>query len=420
MGTGLSTEIGDSALFYENLQELESVSEKIGTNDISTETLDLSNRYVGEEGIARCRMQLKVNTMIRSLNLSYNKLSDNAIGLICEALSDNPVLEVLNLSGNAMTEQGASFVAALLQANSSLHTLVLFNCNLDDKCALHLANALQQNNTLHTLNLAMNNCSDAACDFFLQALNHNKALAVADLAQNEAISDDKCNQIKAALLQHEEYQLQAAEDRKLRKEAEQRKRDAEQKERSEKEARRVQEKEEIVLQEKAMATRQEELETEEAMLRQQHVVTSNELNLSKESARAKRQKFVEDAIAGAYQWRDKHSSGGTQRPWQSGFTYRPQSSTGDPNVDSYGIVRRLQPCWCQPSDAPVGYAGQLHYHCKYEREPELFTSSGDTPKYEGCKRTGHPCVSVGVYAKPLQRDTAATFFSSRPPHQLPD
>eukprot|EP01059_Diplonema_ambulator_P015977 TRINITY_DN27209_c0_g1_i1.p1 TRINITY_DN27209_c0_g1~~TRINITY_DN27209_c0_g1_i1.p1 ORF type:complete len:419 (+),score=107.53 TRINITY_DN27209_c0_g1_i1:64-1320(+) len=416
MGQGLSTEIGDTALYYTNLAELEGVLEQLDAGD--ARELELANKYIGEDGVVRARDLLAGDRSVRLLNLSYNRLNDNAVGVLCEALSHNTMLEVLNLSGNPLTEEGMQFISALLETTSTLHTLILYNCKLDDRCALILANALQRNKSLHTLNISMNDISDVAAGFFLQCLSRNKMLAVLEMKQNQ-ISESNTNKIKDALAAHAEYRKDLASERAKRVEEDRRKEEEAERERLLKEEKRLEERESMEKQRQDMEEREKELAEEEEQLKRQHESSKVARRGALEASKKRKEEYIELTVSNAYKWRAKIQQGRSNQ-WQSGFTVDPRIRAANPNADSYGTVRTLQPCWCEPTDAPAGYGGQLHYHCKYEKEPDAFHNddSVDRTKYEGCKRTGHPCISVGVYAKPLQKDTAATFFSSRSPHHV--
>ena len=417
MGQGLSTEVGDRALHFETVQELRALKERVLSNDETLSTLDLSNRYVGVDGIAEGADALANNTSIRELNLSYNRITDQAIGVLCEALSRNRTLEVLILSGNPLTEEGTHFLAALLRANDILHTIVLYNCDLTDQAAVPLANGLLLNNSLCCLNLSLNRLTDAGVDLLTRCLERNKALAEVDLSHNAA-SDAAVNALRARLAEQQETHERLAAERSRRHEEARRRREAEQERRREEEERRLQERRCVEAQKVDMEARQRMLRADEEALQrmQRDEVTTRREQVS--SGLSHQQQYIEAAITNSYMWRDKIQSGGG-RSWESGFT-RKANPNAHPNADAYGMTRTLTPCWCEPTDAPAGYSGQLHYHCRYEKEPDTFHSSeGESRKYEGCKRTGHPCISVGTYAKPLQKDTAATFFSSRSPH-LPE
>ena len=436
MGLGLSTEIGEESLYYQNKARLEDILQQVCLlcwitlvyvnvtsqtqvidNDETIEELDLSNTYIGEDGISQSSDALQSNTSIKNLNLSYNKLSDNALGILCHSLSRHPI-EVLNISGNAIGDAGSAFLEAFLLSNLTLEVLTLYNCNLNDQSVLPIANGLQQNNNLRSLDLRMNHITDIGGSFFLQCFSHNKALAELNLESNK-VSDTVRNQLSEKLSEHRQHQAVFDERRRERREQEADKREKDEAAKLATEKRCKEERENIERQQKDMEERERELQEEEDILRKAQNDNVIALKTAAQIAQSKRKEYINIAIDNSYNWRDKIQAG--SRAWQSGFTVKPVNNDPDVTVDMYGTQRRLQPCWCEPTDAPAGYSGQLHYHCKYELEPDTFHDEDqDTRKYEGCKRTGHPCVSVGVYAKPLHRDTAATFFSSRSPHQVVD
>ena len=137
-----------------------------------------------------------------------------------------------------------------------------------------------------------------------------------------------------------------------------------------------------------------------------------------------RQKALEDAIHGAYEWRNKMTANGTlQKEWRSGFTIvktQPGQVGGQPTV-STEAPRRLAACWCEPTDATALYAKTLHYHCKWEKDQNETASKpkvgdSDGGRYTGCRATGHCCATVGHWCKPRPDLSPAHFFAS--PHPV--
>ena len=416
MGQGLSTEVGERALYYENIRDLEGVEERVLANEADLTVLDLSNKYLGLEGAVRLGEAVGANTSVTELNVSYNGLTPEAFAVLCQSLSRSTSIEKIIFAGNPINDSSMVSVAALLRSNSILHSLSLYNCSLQDDVMVPLVNSLARNSSLCSLDLSMNgDLTETTSYLLLRCLEYNRSLASIGLRLTQ-VSEPKMNEIQENLKKHNLEQEKLEDARCQRKEAESKKREKELEEHKKKEDKRREDVKKVEELKEDMELREKELQEEETELKLQQIQDTQARKEAKEGERSRKQQYVETAVSNAYTWRAKLTCTSC-RGWESGFTTKPTGSTGDHNADLYGMVRTLQPCWCEPTDAPAGYAGQLHYHCKYEREPDTFhTGEEEVRKYEGCKRTGHSCISVGVYAKPLQKDTAATFFSSRSPH----
>eukprot|EP01062_Namystynia_karyoxenos_P070429 TRINITY_DN6580_c0_g1_i1.p2 TRINITY_DN6580_c0_g1~~TRINITY_DN6580_c0_g1_i1.p2 ORF type:complete len:417 (+),score=146.73 TRINITY_DN6580_c0_g1_i1:88-1338(+) len=415
MGGGLGRELGERALFHQNLEELQGYLSQLRMNAPDLVDLDLSNRFLGHEGAEHATV-LTGCTHLRRLNLSYNRLEGPVIGMVTECLARNRSIRELNLSGNAIGETGAKLVADYLASGTKLEVLIMFNCSLDDYAALHLANALQLNTSLRTLRLDRNDFTDAAAEMLAKCLKHNRALAELSLTGNDRISAPHLAAIRQALEGNRAKQQSVAQQREGRSAKAQGRTDQLEEQRREAEVQQRREREDVAKQQAAVESRQREIDEEQVALEQERQDAHQRSATGRQLARSQKGEYVSTVVGNAYRWREQLSQAG-EHEWNSGFVLKPKGP-GDP----YLPTRRLEACWCEPADAPGGYAGQLHYHCKFEPDMgDAWKTGADARHYEGCKPgkgcKDHQCVSVGAYAKPLERDTAATFFSSRSPIQ---
>jgi len=96
---------------------------------------------------------ISFNTAIRSIDLRYNNLTDNAVQGFRQLLENSVSLQELNLLGNNITENGVKLLAQSLQKNSTLKSLRLTGNKIGNKGGMFLAQALQINKSLHHLDV---------------------------------------------------------------------------------------------------------------------------------------------------------------------------------------------------------------------------------------------------------------------------
>jgi Leucine-rich repeat (LRR) protein len=137
--------------------------------------LDLSNSNIKDEDVQLIFQYLSDNPKIKSLNLSYNKISYKGTKI----LSCNTSLTSLNLHSNLICNEGASAISR----HKRLRSLDLG----DNKIGSKGARVLAYNTTLISLNLAGNKISDKGAI----ALSHNTTLKTLNMKLNEIESDYK-------------------------------------------------------------------------------------------------------------------------------------------------------------------------------------------------------------------------------------
>ena len=85
-------------------------------------TLNLRGNSIGDEGAIAIAEALKVNAVLTNLDLSLNKIGDDAKA-IAEALKVNAVLTTLNLGWNSIGVKGAKAIAKALKVTAELKNL---------------------------------------------------------------------------------------------------------------------------------------------------------------------------------------------------------------------------------------------------------------------------------------------------------
>lgn len=145
----------------------------------------LANHYLGDEGIIRGRVShdaLRVmakNKYLRTLDLSFNFLSEKAVLPLMNVLRGMPYFRHLSLGGNPIGHQGCIHVADFLAEDPPLEVLSLFHCSLTDEDCLTLLNGLRFNTHLKLLNVDFNYCTWKFVYSLIELVrDHNATLAV--------------------------------------------------------------------------------------------------------------------------------------------------------------------------------------------------------------------------------------------------
>ncbi|TDH70547.1 hypothetical protein CCR75_009168 [Bremia lactucae] len=122
---------------------------------------------------------------LRTLDLGFNRLTDEGASRLAIALTTNASLENLYLSGNDIGPTGAQALAQALTKNTHLRSLHLSGNNIGEEGARFLADGIAGNTALQALYLGTNGIGTAGMQSLATALTHNKSLEELTLGQNK-------------------------------------------------------------------------------------------------------------------------------------------------------------------------------------------------------------------------------------------
>ncbi|CDW83691.1 UNKNOWN [Stylonychia lemnae] len=128
-------------------------------NSLRVEQLDISDNKFDIEAIRELTKSVFMpnsDSNITYLNLSKNKLGDEAIKILCQSLLGYKSLTKLDLSKTEVTNDGAKSIGHLLEHNNELKELVLSWNKIRSQGGLLIAHGLRQNGGLRKLDLSWN------------------------------------------------------------------------------------------------------------------------------------------------------------------------------------------------------------------------------------------------------------------------
>ncbi|CAF1552967.1 unnamed protein product [Rotaria sp. Silwood1] len=151
--------------------------------------LRLYGNQITSQGISLLISSLTNNSILKSLDLSYNHISDTGVYFLSQVLLPNHYssLEILHLNKNGISNDGIHCLSEMLRTNQTLTELWLSDNEIGNQGVKLLANILiNYNRKLKVLVLSFNIfITDASIDYFLQMLEHNQTL--------EQLSINNCN-----------------------------------------------------------------------------------------------------------------------------------------------------------------------------------------------------------------------------------
>jgi len=152
-------------------------------DETTSKNLDLSLRGYLDDDASAMALGLKDNSIITSLNLSWNFLRIGA-ELIVNCIPGNHSLRELNLTGNDIGNNGVIILGNVLNKSISLQKLHLAANNVTDPGVITLSEALKENTILEELNMAANSLQNGAVNL-VNSLKLNTTLKILDISHNK-------------------------------------------------------------------------------------------------------------------------------------------------------------------------------------------------------------------------------------------
>ena len=147
------------------------------------EVLNLTKSNIQEGAAAAISAIINSNTSLREFYIANNNLKFSIV-VILKFLNKTSSLKVLDLSDNKIPEEAGDAIASVVLHNPRLEELYLNSNNLNAGI-LKVAKALQHISTLRILDLRNNNIPQEACDELALAIKSNKHLETLRLDNND-------------------------------------------------------------------------------------------------------------------------------------------------------------------------------------------------------------------------------------------
>lgn len=142
--------------------------------------LSLCGNKITCQGASTIASKLPSNFFLKTLDLSYNSISNEGVRSISQNLSrQHPsALKTLSLNKNGISNDGAGYLAEMLQTNQTLLKLFLSDNEIGDQGVKQLANVLKTHNrTLKSLGFSFNVfITDACVEHLVRMLETNQTL----------------------------------------------------------------------------------------------------------------------------------------------------------------------------------------------------------------------------------------------------
>ena len=125
-------------------------------NKLSVTTLDLSGNKISDEAIMALAAMLNANDSITTLDLRNNRIGDDGCTGLAEMLKTNKSITTLNLAyNNQITDIGVCALADALLSNRTLASLNLWKCfAITNVGVSRVCSALKSNTTITTLKIS--------------------------------------------------------------------------------------------------------------------------------------------------------------------------------------------------------------------------------------------------------------------------
>lgn len=127
---------------------------------------------------------LQTNPSLKSLDISFNNISDIGMQRIAHALRHNTSIHQLDISSNHFGERGLDELMDTMHTNQSIWALKIGYASINDQTVCYVARMLQNNVTLRSLQMPMHMLSEEGALQLAQALEFNSTLIELDLSSS--------------------------------------------------------------------------------------------------------------------------------------------------------------------------------------------------------------------------------------------
>ena len=173
-------------LSYNSLSTLDSLRILKGMKNISSlVTLNVSHNKIIDEAADELANVLLYNTKLEKVDLSFNDLSNSDILKIFKGMKNISNLKEINIGYNMITDKAADSIATVLSHNSKLQTLNMTFNYLRSKGCIKIFNGMKNILYLSNLNISHNKITCEATGSIAAILSHSTKLRQLDISYND-------------------------------------------------------------------------------------------------------------------------------------------------------------------------------------------------------------------------------------------
>ena len=181
-----STFLQELDLSYNSLSKLDSLKILKGMKNISSlVTINVSHNKITDEAAEELATVLLCNTKLEKLDLSFNDLSTTDIVKIFKGMENILNLKEINIGYNMITDYAADSIATVLSHNSKLETFDMSSNYLGSKGCTKIFNGMRNVIYLRNLVISHNKITAEATVSIAAVLSHNTKLKQLDISYND-------------------------------------------------------------------------------------------------------------------------------------------------------------------------------------------------------------------------------------------
>ena len=181
-----NTSLQELNLSYSSLSKLDSFRILKGMENISNLiTLNVSHNKIIDEAADELANILLHNTKLEKLDLSFNNLSNTDIVKVFKGMKNISNLKEINIGYNMITDKAADSIATVLSHNSKLQTLNMSFNYLRSRGCIEIFNGMKNILYLSNLYISHNKIADEAAGSIGAVLCHNTKLKQLDISYND-------------------------------------------------------------------------------------------------------------------------------------------------------------------------------------------------------------------------------------------
>ena len=154
------------------------------SHNIQLKELDISDYNLQVTGAIMISKILRRTSTLIKLNISKNKITDNAAGDISAAISCNTQLQELDISDNDFQTAGVKIISKTLQSISTLTKLNISKNNITYKAAEDIAVAISCNTQLQELDISDNDFQTTGVKIISKTLQSISTLTKFNISKN--------------------------------------------------------------------------------------------------------------------------------------------------------------------------------------------------------------------------------------------